>query len=119
MGITAENVAKKHELTREAQDAFALNSQQKAIKAAAEKKFEEQTVKIGTLAHDEYINEKSSKEGLAKLKPAFAKGTEVILILSSLLEFVIVVKLCCTPDFPCSCQEVDTQKCNPRKINLL
>ncbi|CAD7948809.1 unnamed protein product [Amoebophrya sp. A25] len=77
MGITAENVAKKHSLSREEQDNFALASQKKAIKAKSEKKFVEQTVKIGNLLEDEYINEKSSPEGLQKLKPAFAKGGTV------------------------------------------
>ena len=73
MGITAENVAEKYSLTRAAQDEFALRSQQKAMAANDAGKFKNQIVAVNGLDTDEYINYKSSSEGLAKLKPAFKK----------------------------------------------
>ncbi|HJW72478.1 MAG TPA: acetyl-CoA C-acetyltransferase [Geothrix sp.] len=81
MGITAENVAAKHGITREAQDAFALASQQKAAAAQAAGAFDREIFTV-TLAgkkgdvafiRDEYIKTDASAEGLAKLKPAFKK----------------------------------------------
>jgi acetyl-CoA C-acetyltransferase len=79
MGITAENVAEKHKITREAQDAFALKSQQKAIKAVDAGEFKDEIVPIAvvdgkntfTFDTDEYPNRTTNAEKLAKLKPAF------------------------------------------------
>ena len=84
MGITAENVAKKFEISREAQDAFALNSQQKA-KAALEKgTFKDEIVPVRALRYkdgervyqtfdtDELPRPDTTMEGLAKLRPAFS-----------------------------------------------
>jgi acetyl-CoA C-acetyltransferase len=85
MGITAENVAAKHHITREAQDAFALASQQKAAAAQAAGAFDREVFTV-TLAgkkgevafnRDEYIKTDASAEGLAKLKPAFKKDGTV------------------------------------------
>jgi acetyl-CoA C-acetyltransferase len=67
MGITAENVAKAHGITREAQDALALASQTKAAAAQAAGKFAAEIV-------DEFINKKTSAEVLAGLRPAFDKA---------------------------------------------
>lgn len=84
MGITAENIAEKYGITREEQDAFAMNSQRKAIKAQDEGKFKDEivplTVKAGksevVFDNDEYINRNTSPEKLAKLRPCFkADGT--------------------------------------------
>jgi len=81
MGITAEAVAAKHGITREAQDAFALQSQLRAAAAQAVGAFDREIFTI-TLAgkkgdtlfnRDEYIKTDASAEGLAKLKPAFKK----------------------------------------------
>ncbi len=85
MGITAEEIAARHGITREAQDAFALASQQKAAAAQAAGKFDREifTVTIpgkkGDVAfnRDEYIKTDASAEGLAKLKPAFKKDGSV------------------------------------------
>ncbi|MBI3130173.1 MAG: acetyl-CoA C-acetyltransferase [Acidobacteria bacterium] len=85
MGITAEEIASRHGLSREAQDAFALASQQKAAAAQAAGKFDREvfTVTIpgkkGDVAfnRDEYIKADASAEGLAKLKPAFKKDGTV------------------------------------------
>ncbi|MGI6726419.1 MAG: acetyl-CoA C-acetyltransferase [Christensenellales bacterium] len=85
MGVTAENIAKKHGITREEQDAFAYASQQKAIKAVDEGAFDEEIVpmevKIGremvTFARDEYPNRTTSPEKLARLRPAFLENGTV------------------------------------------
>jgi len=83
MGITAENVAKKHGISREAQDAFALASQQKAVAAQDAGKFKDEIVaftipqKKGdpvVFDTDEFINRKSTAEALAGLRPAFDKA---------------------------------------------
>ena len=85
MGVTAENVAEKWGITREEQDAFALASQQKAAKARAEGRFEEEIVPV-TIRHrkgetvvreDEYIRPDTSLESLARLRPVFRKDGTV------------------------------------------
>ncbi len=81
MGITAENVAEKWQLTREAQDAFAVSSQNKAEAAKKAGHFKAEIVPVevktrkGTVIfqEDEYIKEGSTLESLQKLKPAFKK----------------------------------------------
>ena len=81
MGITAENIAEKYNITREAQDEFAYNSQQKAIKAVDSGAFENEIVPISIVTKketiifdkDEYPNRVSTPEKLALLKPAFKK----------------------------------------------
>lgn len=85
MGITAENIAEKHSLTREEQDEFALDSQRKAIVAVDAGVFDEEvvplTVKVGreevSFYRDEYPNRGTSLEKLAKLRPAFKKDGTV------------------------------------------
>ncbi len=79
MGVTAENVAEKFQITREAQDEFALASQQKAAKAREEGRFRDEIVPVTvkrrkdeiTVADDEYIRPDTSLDKLAKLRPAF------------------------------------------------
>ena len=85
MGITAENVAKAYQITREEQDAFALASQQKASAAQKAGKFKDEitTVTVKTrkgetvVADDEYIRHDATLESMAKLRPAFAKDGTV------------------------------------------
>jgi acetyl-CoA C-acetyltransferase len=86
MGITAENVAKKYDISREKQDALALASQQKAAAAQEAGKFKDEIVPFSiaqkkgdpiVFAADEFINRKSSAEGLAGLRPAFDKAGSV------------------------------------------
>jgi len=86
MGITAENVAKAHGITREMQDALALASQQKAAAAQAAGKFKDEIVPVLlpqkkgdpiVFASDEYINLKTNAEALAGLRPAFDKAGSV------------------------------------------
>lgn len=81
MGITAENVARRWKITREQQDDFALASQQKAQLAMAEGRFEKEISKVTikgrkgecVVEADEYPKANTTKEGLSKLRPAFAK----------------------------------------------
>jgi acetyl-CoA C-acetyltransferase len=81
MGITAENVAEKFGITREAQDQFAFNSQTKAIKAVDTGKFVNEIVPVEIVTKketiifdaDEYPNRTTSFEKLSALKPAFKK----------------------------------------------
>lgn len=84
MGVTAENIAKKYNITREEQDAFGLVSQQKALKAIAEGKFKDEIVPIEVKERkktvifdtDEHPRQ-TTAEALAKLKPAFIKDGTV------------------------------------------
>ena len=86
MGITAENVAKKYNVTREKQDALALGSQQKAAAAQEAGRFKDEIVPFSlaqkkgdpiVFANDEFINKKTSAEVLAGLRPAFDKAGTV------------------------------------------
>ena len=85
MGITAENVAKKHDITREEQDAFAVASQNKAEAAQKAGKFVDEIIpyeivtKKGTTVFDadEYIKHGTTLESLAALRPAFDKAGTV------------------------------------------
>lgn len=88
MGITAENVANKFEISREAQDQFAYNSQMKAKAALENGVFKDEIVPVRALSYkdgervysnfdvDELPRAGTTLEGLAKLRPAFAaKGS--------------------------------------------
>ena len=83
MGITAENVAKKFGITRDMQDALALASQTKAAAAQDSGRFKDEIMPFSiaqkkgdpvVFANDEFINRKSTAEGLAGLRPAFDKA---------------------------------------------
>lgn len=71
MGETAENLAKKYQITRPAQEDFAVKSQQKAAQAAADGRFNDEIVAIGDVAPDGTIRPDTTAETLAGLKPAF------------------------------------------------
>jgi acetyl-CoA C-acetyltransferase len=86
MGITAENVAKKYEISRDKQDVLALGSQQKAAAAQEAGKFKDEIVPFSIaqkkgdpilFADDEFINKKTSADALAGLRPAFDKAGSV------------------------------------------
>ena len=86
MGSTAENLAELYSISRADQDAFALNSQQKAAKAQTEGRFEDETVTVEIpqkkkdpiiFAKDEFIKANSSLEILGKLRTAFKKDGTV------------------------------------------
>jgi acetyl-CoA acyltransferase len=93
MGFTAERVAKRWKITREMQDAFALDSQQKAAAALKARKFDAQivpipvervswegakkTVETVQFTTDELVRAGTTPEGLAKIPPAFKPGGTV------------------------------------------
>ena len=86
MGVTAENVAKEHGVTREMQDALALGSQQKAAAAQDAGKFADEIVPVSlpqkkgdpvVFDQDEYLNRKTNADVLGKLRPAFDKAGSV------------------------------------------
>jgi len=81
MGVTAENVAQKFQITRDQQDEFAFASQQKASAAQKAGKFKEEIVPVTiktrkgdtVVSDDEFIRHDATLEGLKKLRPAFNK----------------------------------------------
>ncbi|MDK2823586.1 MAG: acetyl-CoA C-acetyltransferase [Clostridia bacterium] len=85
MGITAENIAERWGITREEQDAFAANSQNKAEEAIKQNRFKDEIVPVQIpvkggfkdFSIDEYPRKGVTLESLAKLKPAFKKGGTV------------------------------------------
>ena len=85
MGVTAENVAEKFQITREEQDKFALKSQEKAIKAQKENKFKDEIVSLKIKSKkaevdfnkDEHPREGINLEALSRLKPVFKKNGTV------------------------------------------
>ena len=85
MGVTAENLAKKWEISREEQDALAVESQRRAAAAIAEGRFKSQIVPIVmktrkgevTFDTDEHVKASTTMETLAKMKPAFIKDGTV------------------------------------------
>jgi acetyl-CoA C-acetyltransferase len=85
MGVTAENVATKYQITREQQDEFALSSQQKASAAQKSGRFKDEiapvTVKTRrgdvVVSDDEFIRHDASIDQMRKLRPAFSKDGTV------------------------------------------
>ena len=85
MGVTAENVATKFQVTRQEQDKFALKSQEKALKAIKENKFKDEITNFKIKSKkaeidfnkDEHPRDGISLEGLTRLKPVFQKDGTV------------------------------------------
>ena len=85
MGVTAENVATKFQVTRQEQDKFALNSQEKALKAIKQNKFKDEITNFKIKSKkaeidfnkDEHPREGINIEGLSRLKPVFQKDGTV------------------------------------------
>ena len=88
MGITGENVAAKHAITREEQDDYALNSHRKAAAAWSAGRFDAEVFPVSVpakkrggapdlITRDESVREDASAEALAALKPAFRKDGTV------------------------------------------
>jgi len=79
MAQTAENLARKYEISREEQDRFALRSQQLAADAMQKGRLQEEIVPVAVgrkgekVAVDDHARPETTMEGLAKLKPAFSK----------------------------------------------
>ncbi len=100
MGQTAENVARKWQVTREQQEAFAVASHRKAAAAQAEGRFKDEIIPIqtkgGTVDRDGCIRPETSPEALAGLKPAFDKEGTVTAGTSSPLTDGAAAVLVCT-----------------------
>jgi acetyl-CoA acyltransferase len=99
MGQTAENVAAKWQISRQAQDAFALRSQQKTAAAQAAGNFAAEIVPIpvrgGTVEIDSCPRPESSESGLAGLKPVFdAQGSVTAATSSPLTDGASAVLVC-------------------------
>lgn len=85
MGVTAENVAEKYQITREDQDSFALSSQKKASNAIKANKFMDEIIPVKVkmkkqeiiFSQDEYPKPDTTIEKLSKLRPAFKKDGTV------------------------------------------
>jgi len=85
MGVTAENVAEKFQITREEQDKFALKSQEKALKAQKQNKFSDEIIDFKIKSKkaeinfniDEHPREGVNLNALSRLKPAFKKDGTV------------------------------------------
>ena len=85
MGITAENLSAKYQITRDEQDAFALESQKRAVKAREAGYFKDQIMPFGIetrkgttyFDRDEYPRDDASAEALRSLKPVFKKDGTV------------------------------------------
>jgi acetyl-CoA C-acetyltransferase len=85
MGVTAENVADKFQITREAQDAFAVSSQNKAEAAQKAGRFSQEIAPVTVKSRksetvvdqDEYIRHGATVEGIAGMRPAFDKEGSV------------------------------------------
>jgi 3-oxoadipyl-CoA thiolase len=77
MGETGENVAERYGVSREEQDAFALQSQQRWAAAEAAGRFADELVEVAEVARDEHPRPDTSAEKLAALKPAFREGGTV------------------------------------------
>ncbi len=103
MGETAENVATRHQVTREAQEAFAVASHRKAAQAQAEGKLTDEIVPIarnGSLVQtDGCVRPDTSLEKLATLKPAFDENGSVTAGTSSPLTDGAAATLVCSEDY--------------------
>ena len=85
MGVTAENVAEKFQVTREEQDKFSLKSQEKALKAQKENKFNDEIINFKIRSKkaetnfnkDEHPREGINLDALSRLKPVFKKDGSV------------------------------------------
>ena len=85
MGVTAENVARDWQISRDQQDGFALASQNKAEAAQKDGKFKDEIVPVTVVARrketivdgDEYIRHGATLDGMQKLRPAFDKEGSV------------------------------------------
>jgi len=103
MGETAENVATQYQITREAQEAFAVESQKRAADAQAAGKLDDEIVTIaskdGDVHKDGCIRPGSTTEDLAKLNPAFDENGTVTAGTSSPLTDGAAATLVCNEDY--------------------
>ncbi len=103
MGETAEKLARRHQIAREAQEEYALGSHRKAAAAAADGKFADEIVAIkgknGAVERDGCIRADSSLEALAELEPAFDKEGSVTAGTSAPLTDGATAVLVCSQDY--------------------
>jgi acetyl-CoA acyltransferase len=103
MGQTAENVARKYQVTREQQQDFAVKSHKKAAAAQAAGKFKDEIVPIkakdGMVEQDGCIRPETTQEGLSALQPAFDAQGSVTAGTSSPLTDGAAAVLVCTEDY--------------------
>ena len=99
MGITAENVAKKYDISRKDQQAFAISSHQKAYEAQTSGKFKNEIVTIGSCETEGNIRPKSNQETLDGLKLAFDQNGTVTAATSSPLTDGAAATLICEENY--------------------
>ena len=103
MGETAENVATKYQITREAQEAFAVESQKRAAKAQMAGNLDDEIIPIpskdGIVDKDGCIRPESTADALAELKPAFDENGTVTAGTSSPLTDGAAATLVCSEDY--------------------
>ncbi len=103
MGETAENIATEYQITREAQETFAIESQKRAARAQAAGKLDDEIVaipsKLGVVDKDGCIRPDTTAEDLAKLNPAFDENGTVTAGTSSPLTDGAAATLVCSEDY--------------------
>ena len=99
MGITAENVAKKYNITRKEQQEFAISSHQKASEAQSKGNFNNEITVIGNCSKDGNIRTNSNQETLDGLKLAFDQNGTVTAATSSPLTDGAAVTLICEEQY--------------------
>jgi len=99
MGQTAENLARQYGISRREQEEFAVLSHQKAAKAQAEGRFNDEIVPVGEVTRDGCIRPETSLESLAELKLAFDENGTVTAGTSSPLTDGATATLVCSEEF--------------------
>jgi len=106
MGITAENVAELHGISRDEQEEFALESHIKAVKANSAGNLSEELVSISSngseISLDDCIRPDTTLESMSNLRPAFVEGGSVTAATSSPLTDGAVFSLICSEEFALS-----------------
>jgi len=99
MGHTAENLAKKHSISREEQEKMSLESHQKASKAQENGNFIEEIITINDVSEDGCIRPETSLESMSNLKPAFDKNGSVTAGTSSPLTDGAAAVIVCSKEY--------------------
>ena len=99
MGHTAENLAKKHSISRIDQEKMALESHQKAAKAYDQNKFDDEIISINGTSKDGCVRSETSLESMANLKPAFDKEGVVTAATSSPLTDGAAAVIVCSKNY--------------------
>ena len=99
MGETAENLAKKYSISRDAQEKFAVLSQTKAAQARSQGRLSDEIIPVGNVSEDGCIRAETTAEGLAGLKPAFDQFGTVTAGTSSPLTDGASATLVCSEEY--------------------